>query len=266
MEKLQFETKFSPKPILVARFEEIREKPEIDPVLQDFTEGLGTDKYRQHSFEESEKAFEFVFNKENFIRCVINQPSEENFLYLKQVRRFGLVLKANYRFADATHLCDEKFNTFLSLLGIFNDTYWTTPSQKVKSDLLDTLGDFRLSLRPIDNAGFKEYAQNILSDIDALTKESTLTAEKFHTLRKRLRLFSNFLQVAAAEHYGEGLHWLFFQMLELSTKLGKDHDELIQKTINHETVYHEFVFEMNPAIRADFKRLRPFLEKVCQLS
>ena len=266
MEELRLETKSFPKPILVARFEEIRKKPEIDPSLKDFTGDLGTDTYRRYSFEEAEKAFEFVFDREKFIRCVTDQPSEENFLYLKRVRRFGLILKANYRFANVTHLCDEKFNTFLSLLGVFNDTHWIAPSDKIKSELLNNLENFTFSLDPIDDAGFGEYAKSILSDIDALIKEDTLTAEKFHTLRKRFRLFSNFLQVAAAQHYGKEAHWLFFQILGLSTKLGEDHDELIQKTLNHEATYHESVFEVSPAIREDFKRLKPFLEKVFRLS
>lgn len=253
------------EPILVSRFFDIRHKPEITPTETDFSSIFDNEKQREHFFEEAKKAFEFVFDREKFTKNIQQEPNEESFSYLKQVRRYGLVLKASYRFVDSGHQCGENLNHFLFLLGEYNDSYWISPRSEIRDELLTYLDSIDLSVNFIDTQEFREYTKNIVSQIETLSQKNELPMKEFHTLRKRLRLLSNFLQVAAAENYRGNLHWLFYSIFRLSTELGKIHDDYVQKGLKNEVDYHGSVVEISPSIATEFDELKPFIKKVFSL-
>ena len=246
------------EPILVSRFSDIRKNPEINPEEKDFSNTFEDESYREHFFDEAKKAFEFVFDKEKFIQNIQLEPNEESFSYLKQVRRYGLVLKASYRFSDVSHRCGEKLNHFLFLLGEYNDSYWILPRPEIRDEILNNLDDIDLSVNFIGTPEFKEYMKGILSQIEVLLQKTELPMKEFHTLRKRLRLLSNFMQVAAAEDHGGNLHWLFYSIFRLSAELGKG--------MKGEIGYYESVVEIGPHIAEEFYKPEPFIEKVCGLT
>ncbi len=254
------------EPILVARFRDIRGKPETSPGLNDFSNIFEDQERRQHFFEEVRKSFEFIFNKEKFIDHIEREPNKESFAYLKQVRRYGLILKAAYRFVDVNHQCGEDLNQVLSLLGQYNDHYWLSPPADIKEQIKSHLNQIELSVNFADTQTFKEYARNILSGIETLVQKKKLPINQFHDLRKKIRLFSNLLQVAAAEDYGGKLHGLFYALVELSTKLGNQHDDLVQKGLRGEIDYHQSIVKLNPSVADRFKRIRPMVERVCGLA
>ncbi|MFA6269876.1 MAG: hypothetical protein WC657_01535 [Candidatus Paceibacterota bacterium] len=254
------------KPILVSRFLDIRQKPEINPDEGDFSNTFENEDRREHFFDEAKKAFEFVFDKEKFIHDIQSEPNKESFSYLKKVRRYGLVLKASYKFSDISHRCGEKLNHFLFLLGEYNDSYWISPRLEIKDEILNNLDNTDLSVNFIDTPKFKEYAEGILSQTEIILQKKELPIKEFHTLRKRLRLLSNFMQVAAAEDYGGSLHWLFYCIFKLSTELGKTHDDHVQMGLKKEIEYHKSVVEIDSDIATEFERLKPFIKKVYSLN
>lgn len=254
------------EPILVTRFSDIRKRPEVNPTEDDFEDIFGSEGYREHCFEEAKKAFEFVFDRDKFILNIKSEPNEESFSYLKKVRRYGLVLKAAYRFCDISHRCGEALNHFLFLLGEYNDSYWLSPKSEIRDEILNNLDDFDLSVNLIDTEKFKEYTKSILSQAETLSQETKLHMEEFHRLRKRLRLLSNFMQVAAAENCGGDLHWLFYSIFRLSAQLGDIHDDYVQKGLRGEIEYKELSVEVDPNIARKFNELKPLIEKVCALN
>jgi len=253
------------EPILVSRFDDIREKPGVTPEKDDLSEIFDKEQNREHFFKEAKESFEFVFDKGKFIHHIQEKPNEKSLSYLKQVRRYGLILKAAYKFADSSHLCGEGLQQFLSLLGTYNDSYWISPNEDEKKKIIEGLDNIELSVHFINTPGFKEYAKSILSEIEVLFQARRLPIKEFHTLRKRLRLFSNFMQVAAAENYGGNLHWLFYSIFKLSSQLGKHHDDFVAKGLQGEIDYHESVVEIDPHIAEEFEKLKPYIEKVCGL-
>lgn len=254
------------EPILVSRFKDIREKPELDPVVGDFSDILVDAEYREHLFEEAKKSFEFILDKEKFRQEIEQESNKESFSYLKQVRRYGLILKAVYRFVDFDHKCGENLSHFLFLLGQYNDSYWVQPPDDVRQMIEGELNSIELSVNFTDTAGFKEYAQNILADMEKRLHKKKLGIDSFHTLRKEFRLFSNLMQVIAAENCGSEFHWLFYCLFKLSMELGKQHDDLIQQGLKGKVKYDELIVETDPQVVAEFKRLKPFIEKVCGLA
>lgn len=251
------------EPVLVSRFLDIREKPDINPVLDDFSNIFEAPERRAHFFEEAKNSFEFIFSQEKFVDHIQREPNDESFAYLKQVRRYGLILKASYRFADSSHQCGEALNQFLFLLGQYNDRYWLSPPAELKEAILENLDRLELSVNFIDTSGFREYAKGILTDIETLLQEKRLPVAKFHTLRKNVRLFSNLMQVTAAENYGGAPHWLFHSLFKLSVELGNQHDDLVQKGLQGKIDYHKAKVRIDPALAVEFGRIKPFIEKVC---
>lgn len=252
-------------PILVSKFLNIRERPEINPTINDFSGVFKDKKYREHCFKEVKSSFEFIFDKKKLLHHLQKNPNKESISYLKQVRRYGVILRGMYRFLDPSHKCGEGLDQLLLFLGEYNDNYWLSPSEEIKKGIINNLNDIEFSINFIDTLGFKEYAKSLLFKIEEQLKEKILSVDKFHTLRIRLRLFADLMQVTAAENYGGNLHWLFYSIIELSSEMGKHHDDLIQKGLNGEINYHKSTVRINPRIASEFKRIKPFIEKVCGL-
>ncbi len=253
------------EPILVSRFFDIRTRPELNPDEVDFSNIFEDKQYREHIFEEARKAFEFIFDKERFVREIKLEANEESFSYLKQVRRYGLILKALYRFTDTSHKCGEKLNHFLFLLGEYNDSYWISSQPEIREGILDSLSDLDFSVNFIDTEEFKKYAKSILDHIATLVQANNLPIEQFHKLRKRFRLLSNLMQVPAAENCGGNLHWLFYSIFKLSAWLGEIHDDYVERSLKKEIKYEESIVEIGPDVAAEFNKFKPFVEKVLGL-
>ena len=258
-EKLE---KIKTEPILITRFEDIREPVDINPTVDDFVSVFDNEEYRKHFFEEAKYSFEFALDKEKFIDNIQQEPNKESFKYLKKIRRLGLILKAAYRFVDSGHKCGKSLDVFTRLLGEFNDSYWVAHSKEKVDEIVDMIDGLDFSVDFIDTSDFKEYALDLLSEVEDLLEKNELPIKKFHSLRKKLRNFSNFMQVLAAENYGKASHWLFYSILQLSTELGDAHDDLVQKGLKGEINYHESVVKINPQVATEFKKLKPFIEKV----
>jgi hypothetical protein len=256
----------SSTPVLISRFLDIREKPPISPSPEDFSEVFNNEQYRRHSFEEAKKSFDFVFDKNKFIKAIEGEKSKQNFSYLKQVRRLGLILRASYRFMDSDHECPEDLQQFVSSLGEYNDTYKINPSKELRKNIIAKLDNIKFPIDFVDDAEFRRYAKNLLADTEKLLKEKVLPIDEFHTLRKRLRLFADLMQVAAAENYGGNMHWLFHSIIELSSELGRSHDDLTQEGLRGNIDYHTSIVAVDPRVAPDFKKAKPFIKKVCGLT
>lgn len=256
-------------PVLVDRFYDVKEIPNIDPGAEDFEPVLDRESFRRHLFEQSRKAFLFVLDDEKMRRSLsTSEPTEEAFAYLKQVRQFGLILRGNYKFSDSSHTSPEDLYRFLSLLGGYNDRYWLRKKED-PALLLETFDRMRkldLTFDSASNSSFEEYAKKILNDTRTRMQKTELPAREFHKMRKRIRLFANLMQVAAAEDYGGNMHWLFSSVLSISRRLGKQHDELVQKDLRKKIDYESAMIQIEPDIRQDFERLEPYLEKVTGIS
>ncbi len=248
-------------PILVENFDILREKPNIKPNLEDCEE-IFQPLDREHYFNEALKAFLYVFDHEKFIQVLTGQRNAENLAYLKQVRRFGLILKSHYKFFDKAHYAPQNLQDFLQNLGEFNDHYNNSSSDdEVEQTLLVnfTEGDFEFDAD--DGEGFKKYVKGIFKSIKSEFKDEVITIEEFHKLRKNIRLFANLLQVPAAENLNSDIHWLFTSLHDIHVRLGQEHDEYVQQHIAQEINYHDTEHELNPKDKKRFKKLKPFIKR-----
>ena len=250
------------EPVLVKRFKELRSQPKESSLKLEFSSTFEDEGHREHLFQEAKKSFEFVFDKENFIHYLQLEPNKESFNYLKQIRRYGSILKVQFRFLDLSHQCGEQLAEFLSLLGKFNDGYWISPSQEIRVEILAKLNNIDMSVNFIDTLGFKEYARSRLNYVETLLQNTELTMVDFHSLRKGVRLFSNFLQVEASENTTDGMHWLFYSIFKLQMELGKIHDDFVSKGLKGEIDYSKSVVKVPPRIKDEFFKIKPFIEKV----
>jgi hypothetical protein len=251
------------EPVLVRNFLAIREAPQMEPELEKFPVSFEDSAYREHAFDEAKKSFDFILDKAEFIERIKQESSRENLKYLKRVRRYGLILRALYQFMDAEHKCEKNLQRFLSLLGTYNDSYKIAPDDSLRNEILENMDGIDFSIDFVDTENFKEYVADKLSRIEDLLEEQALPVNKFHYLRKRLRAFADIMQVAAAEDFGGNMHWLFHSIIELSSKLGKEHDILVQAGLTGESKYDDAVIKVDKKAASEFKRIMPFIEKAC---
>ena len=224
-----------PIPILVSRFTEIRNKPNLEPTIEDFSDIFSNEDNRKHSFEEVKKAFEFIFNKEKFIHSLNKEPNKESFAYLKQVRRYGVILRDHCRFFSSKHKSAEALNNI----------------------------EFPIEFDDTD--GFIRHIVNELSEIQEIFKEKKLPVATFYLLRKKIRLFGNLVQIPALENLRKSQHWLCSSLFEISKEMGDQHDDLVAKGLSGEIDYDQAVLEVSSRILSEFERLKPFIEKICGL-
>jgi hypothetical protein len=265
-ETISRETTLDREPILIQRFMDIKTIPDIQPPPSEFAPVLSDESSRQHSFDEAKKAFLYVFDNSKLEQHLRSEdPNEPEFKYLKRIRRIGLILRAQYRFLDASHSTPKPLQDFLSLLGDFNDRYWHPQKKKNGSKLvqaLESLEEPGLTIDLADKASFDSFATGTGSRIQEALSEPRLPMNKFHDLRKDIRTCADLLSVAASEDYGGKVHWLFASLLALSIELGEMHDEHVQSDLRGEAKYQETVVDINPSIKAEFAKLHPFFEKV----
>ncbi len=254
-----------PTPVLVKNFDAIRVRPNIHPKPEDFSDNFSSLENRQHVFKESRKSFEFVFSKDKFVEHINKPFNKESFRYLKQVRRFGLILRAVYRFLDKKHTTVEKLQKFISLLGKYNDSYELLPPEDLKQELLDCLDGIEFPVDFVDTKEFHEYTRNLITETENLATKTVLPIEDFHTLRKRLRMLADLLQVSAAEDLGGNTHWLFHSIIDISSELGQEHDEIVQRSLTKKINYADQKIKLGPRIAPDFQKIKPYLQKICGL-
>ncbi|MFA6393213.1 MAG: hypothetical protein WCW54_03965 [Candidatus Paceibacterota bacterium] len=258
--------KFKHVPVLISNFSAIRKNPEISPVVSELPNDFYNKESRRHSFEEARDAFEFVFDKEKLLYHLEQKENEESLAYIKQVRRCGLSLRDLYRFFDVSHRCVEKLYKLMPLLCKYKDNYWGSPQEEIKKEIFENLDDLEFPINFGEDSKFKEYVKNVLLEIKQLLMEKQLPVEKFHTLRKRIRLFASLVQPAAAENCGGNFHWLFFSLFKLSEEMGDHHDDLVSRGLNGEINYSESIVNVSPYIVSEFEKLKPFIERVCGLA
>lgn len=254
-----------PIPILVSRFTEIRNKPNLEPTIEDFSDIFSNEDNRKHSFEEVKKAFEFIFNKEKFIHSLNKEPNKESFAYLKQVRRYRVILRDHCRFFSSKHKSAEALNKFLYFLGQCNDRYWVVQSEEIKQETIIHIDNIEFPIEFDDTDGFIRHIVNELSEIQEIFKEKKLPVATFHLLRKKIRLFGNLVQIPALENLRKSQHWLCSSLFEISKEMGDQHDDLVAKGLSGEIDYDQAVLEVSSRILSEFERLKPFIEKICGL-
>lgn len=253
-------------PPLVSNFDKIRENPELEPTINDFSPIFSEQKYRKHCFEESKNAFRLVFNKEEFKTKITQGRNDNNFQYLKRIRRQGMILRDVYKFVDSKHKSNKQLKEFISLLGDYNDKYWLINKIDPENEVLLGFDIPELSVDLCTNLDFIEYSKNILSKIDRLIQERTLPVSKFHSLRIMIRSFASLIQCNAAEKPGSAAHALFYSIYDLSTKMGNSHDKLIEKSLLEKIKYEESELEIKQKIAIKWTQIRPLIEKVCGIT
>lgn len=250
---------------LVVHFDDSRITPDRNPTVDGFKPVLDDESFRRHSFEESREAFLSIFDREQIESFLsAHEPTKEAYAYLKRVRRFGQVLRGNYKFSDASHTAPERFANFLRLLGDYNDRYWLPERPDPSAILaeLNSLSEVEYALNDAGNQNCETFACTTLETINNLLNRPELPAEDFHRLRKNISLFMNVLAVAGAEGYQGDMHWLFSSIASISRRLGEQHDTLVQASLRDESDYHSTYTKVDPEIREEFERLEPYIEKV----
>ncbi|MCF7833658.1 MAG: hypothetical protein K9L98_00830 [Candidatus Pacebacteria bacterium] len=246
-------------------FHYIKEKPNIQPQESEFSDIFDDPKYREYCFNQAKASFKFVFNKELIKSHLNKSANKESLKYLKEIRRYGIILKGVYKFTGDTYKCSDNLKSFLYNLGQYNDTYWISSDKEKSKKVLDSLDDLVPSINFATTESFREYANKVMSKIDFLVRQQKLNVKQFHDLRKKLRSFADLFQIPASEDLEGKMHWLFSSMIRISFDLGKYHNELVKEKLESNTNLDGKEIILNNNIIEEFAELRPFIVRVCGL-
>ena len=258
-------------PLLVSRFEQIRQAPSADVTLENMPIVFGESSYREHCFDEAKNSWLTVFNKEKVLRAVTSDPKEEYFRYLKDIRKFGLILKSGYRFFGKTHMCPDGLDTFVRNIGRYNDHYWSSstksPFPADTMEALDHLDGESLSISYGTTEEFKAYAEGVFLRIESVLhgRAKSISVRDLHSLRKCVRLFSNIMQVPAAEHVTEPQHLLFHRLYNLSGTLASVRDNQADGTATDQINKDELMVDIDPFWAEEWDRVSSSVRRALDL-
>ncbi|MGE5298043.1 MAG: hypothetical protein ACM3KM_02685 [Acidobacteriaceae bacterium] len=255
--------KVEEQPDFIRDFEKVVEKPDIHVDISEISDVLTDPDRRQHCFEETKKAFEYELNHSD-IQILLSEPSRDSFRHLKKIRRLGLILRAQYIYFDSHHLTPEPLRKFLSVLGKFNDRYFLENDPKQAEEIAALYSDVLkedLAFEASSTEGYQEQVATRLARIEEFFSRPELGSVEFHSLRKEIRFLADSLQIVALDHFGQPLHWLFSSLLELSIRLGQDHDDLVQRGLQGEIDYAGSSIQPDRSVAEKFRLLEPFIKK-----
>lgn len=220
-------------PLLVQRFEDITRPPTFTHFPLALISPFPNKEAFELTFREAQRAWHYVYHVST-IRSSLQSPSETSYRYLKLVRKYGLILKAHYKFFHQQHSCPENLYSFLTTLGLHADYYSSPERQPIATKLLNSNLDSLEAKMPYSTTspkGYSRYSGSLISEIQLLLEKDTLDIYEFHRFRRRIRLFMNIFQVPAAKFLNSPSHLIFYKLHELSSALGKRHDAILQLKI-----------------------------------
>ncbi len=258
-------------PSLVANFEVIRKRPHTFVNLDDLHSILSNKSYREHFFHEAETAWQYIFDPDKIAVC-LSRRDEKSYRYLKQVRKFGNVLRSSYRAYSINHHCPDLLHDFLVKLGEYNDYYPLPLGAPIAEKILqarpmwESLNKGDTTLQYAETSSFQNYMAKMIKDILILLEKRSLSMAAFHSLRKKVRTFMNLAQIPAVEHVDRAEHQFFYMLYELSTKIGDVHRNFVKKDIRGKIDYANSLVTIDPDWQRYFLEHLSYIKKACGIN
>ncbi len=241
------------KPMLTAYFDGIRNVKSERPDFAEIKPVFASKSYRDHAYREARVLWDYEFNEDKLMQFLEQDPSDENYIYLKELRKAGLVLKSMNLFMLKDLEPARSFNVFVTHLGKFNDRYWkkgrVSAAEKVKDDL-SGIAIARAETRSDEE--FIDYCESKLAQMIGLFENQELPEEEFHQLRKDIRAFAQLMLVPAAENPEGPELWIFRSLDKLSGSFGKARNDFDKASE---------VLQVDPKDKEKFMNVLPLLKK-----
>lgn len=251
-------------PTLVRNFEAIKIKPketlsDIHPLpIFGSQEGL------TELFGESMKAWVFKFDPVR-LKDRLLHPKDDSLKELKEVRKYGLILRDHYLTMDQSQSVPANLVFFLHTLGKYNDHIGSSKRSKYADRLLSD--KFLESLKSLDEMnpmsvdGFRTSISRVIGEIRVLSSQQSLIMGDFHTLRKKIRLLGNLFQVPATRDLEGEAHQLFYQIQLISDQLGDRHDLVLQRHIHEGTSYKSQMMAVDKPTEEEINNIVTLVER-----
>ncbi|GEM_PF-1984959 len=214
-----------------------------------------------------------IFNREIFLEnlqkykklIAIAEPSEDEraelsaiFKYFKDVRKASQYLRTAYITFDVAHEEPENFHSFVWQLGQLKDTFKYPEKSIPHADILANILSAPVSwgenqLRPDAIEKILDYARQPLDRARTLIQEETLSAEDFHHLRKKLRVFSIIYTLAVKYGRLGKVKEMKELLVKINDDLGDINDEMVQRSVEGIQRYEEHSVTLEQQVRRNIQ-------------
>lgn len=200
---------------------------------------------RAHMFAIAASAWNTTFSHTSLNELLASdsrRTAEEQFRALKDLRKFGMILKTGYLFFDDRQTAPAPLHLLIRSLGQLNDHFFTPDRDTHMAHVTAVLEnvytpDTTLNFQPATDDTYRSKVNTAISSISQGIQQPEVGVETFHDMRKTLRHLMNIFQLAAALTGHQQYEHLFTHLDTLSSDLGKTHDSLVQQAYEGKIVY-----------------------------
>jgi len=183
-----------------------------------------------------------------------NELACELYQYFKNTRKTLQYFRTIFIIFDQAHFAPAHLHNLYKYLGKFKDCFWTGEKNAVRvSQLVDILNSTNnwTNWRIIVDKDelILDQAETIWAEIRQLLANQELTAVDFHTLRKRLRIFTNIFTVINKYNHDPRVSSIKMKLVQINDTLGDINDLLVQNALLGLTSYENQVVSVDDSLR-----------------
>lgn len=216
-------------------------------------------------FQEAVTAWHHIYDAERFRAALRTPDLAASHKYLKEVRKYALILKTAFQFFHAELAAPAALKQFTKELGQYNDWYeHPDQAQHTQHLLPDTLirevEALDVTARPPSLEGFHKRLRDKIAEVRQLTAHTELPTPEFHDARKAIRTLMNVLQVPASHELDSPAHHLFLILHSFSKQLGDQHDVIVSDTLGNHEQYNETITQLPTEIQRQLETVLRVIE------
>jgi len=233
------------------------ELPQVDAYAFTFPQ-------RVNMFNLAREAWDSVFDPEVMLHDLSpSQTGEEKVkkrASLKEIRKYGLILKTGYLLFDDRHLAPPNHHKLMKDIGTLNDTFSMPGAEERGREIARYVQEeypargAYLDFKPASDASFRENVEEYMDHLRGGVRESIVPISSFHTMRKSVRHFMNLFQLAGALEPTEENVKMFRHLADLSKTMGDQHDLFVQQDYRGIIDYGSAYTRIRPGLQEDLIR------------
>lgn len=244
---------------LMSRREFSGELPTVDPKHFEKED-------RKAMFEVAYGAWRDTFSVHDVLRAI--QPTTDVYeqntrrASLKNLRKYGLIVKTGYLLFDDRHLAPVNHHTFIKDLGTLNDTFSLPDADNHRLQVVRNLQEYYpmgvspfSDFKPASDESYHDAVDQHIANIRIGVREEPVLLSTFHTIRKSLRHMMNVYQLAGAIDPSDANVHIFQYLAELNKKLGDQHDVYVDAEYRGLLDYASSYTQIRPEQQDDLQRI-----------
>ncbi len=193
---------------------------------------------------------------------------QEDFQYLKALRKRAILLRSTFQVFDQTHMPPKKLHQFVQTFGEMNDAIANGKTKLASRAAEDVLKLVKANepkssfsaFKPATPASIGHHLAATTTEIGRTLAKATLTAREFHSVRKSVRQLHAFVRLLQASEPTEAKASALDYLHALNLHTGAIHDQFVTRSLNGEIDYEKATLAVPGDLRDNLTRIMTRLQ------